>query len=96
MSKKKPGKKRQLQGKTGASLPPPAVDRRALERGISDISRLMNEQEFESIDEANAFLQNLLGSGGLPPRDTTRTPLQQAQDIMYDAWDAPSRSHASS
>jgi tetratricopeptide (TPR) repeat protein len=51
----------------------------------------MNEQEFDSADEANAFLQNLLNSGE-PLPSTARTPLQQAQDIMYDAWDTPSRS----
>src|SRR5690349_14161105 len=91
MTKKKPARKRQPQNKTGLGLPPPVVDRRALERGISDITRLLNEQKFESIDEANAFIQNLLGSGGLPPKSAAQTPVEQAQDIMYNAWDASSR-----
>lgn len=68
--------------------PRPLRDRRAAERTISDLHRLLEEQEFKSIDEANAFLRNLLEDGGRIPERPAETPLQQAQDIMYDAWDA--------
>lgn len=84
MSKNKSRKKR---SQSADDNPVPEIDRRALERGISDISRHLQEHEFGSIDEMNSFLQDLLKSPGPPPRNTARTPVEQAQDIMYDAWD---------
>src|SRR5205807_9021952 len=38
--------------------------------------------------EANAFLQGMLSGGSPPPRRTAETPLDRAQDVMYDAWEA--------
>lgn len=61
-------------------------DRRALEKSMIDISRILNEQEFENIDEANAFIQNMLASGE-PLSSQPRTSLEEAQDLMYQAWD---------
>lgn len=94
MSKKKP-KKYPMQRRKKASAPkskpqqdtntPP--DRRALEKSLTDIGRILNEHEFESIDEANAFIQNMLASGK-PLASQPRTPLEEAQDLMYQAWDA--------
>ncbi len=60
-------------------------DRRAMERMMSDIGRLLSEQEFGSIEEANAYLQTLKGS--IPRRQPT-SPVEQAQDLMYSAWEA--------
>lgn len=69
---------------TPKSIPP---DRRALEKTIADLSRILNEHEFESIDEINAFTQSLLESG--QPIDMPGdSPLEQAQDLMYKAFDA--------
>jgi tetratricopeptide (TPR) repeat protein len=62
------------------------VDRRALERFHADIGRLMEEQEFESIDEANAFLSQFIGGKEIPKTNRELTPLEQAQDKMYEAW----------
>jgi tetratricopeptide (TPR) repeat protein len=66
----------------------PLRDRRALERSLADVGRLLQEREFASIDEANAYLQELLADGGRIPRQRPTSPLEQAQDVMYDAWDA--------
>jgi tetratricopeptide (TPR) repeat protein len=66
----------------------PMPSRRAMERSMADIGAILSQQEFASIDEANAFLQNLLSTGGVPHR-AAQTPLDQAQDLMYDAWEAP-------
>lgn len=54
---------------------------------MSDLGRLLSERQFASADEANAFLRGLLGSGQ-PIPSSPRTSLEQAQDIMYEAWDA--------
>jgi tetratricopeptide (TPR) repeat protein len=66
------------------------VDPRSLERLHSDILRLMDEQEFETIDEANAFLSQFIGGKGkdIPKPNRELTPLEQAQDKMYEAWGA--------
>lgn len=59
-----------------------------MERYTEHITRLLRQQEFSSLDEANAFLA---GPGGevafLPPR----TPMEEAQDLVYDAWEAPTK-----
>jgi len=85
MGKRKPRKQRErAEPKPDMDLSS-AVDHRALEKAIWDISKLLEEHEFSSIDEANAFLQEILASGEIPspPR---LTPLEQAQDLMYEAW----------
>jgi tetratricopeptide (TPR) repeat protein len=64
------------------------VDRRALESFHSNIGRLMEEQEFESIDEANAFLSQFIGVKDIPKPSRELTPLERAQDKMYEAWGA--------
>ena len=79
--KKKQGKKTK-----SASVSPP-VDRRALEKSIADVTRRLQDQEFGSIDEANAFIEGMLSSED-PFEASSRTPLRKAQDLIYDAWDS--------
>lgn len=87
MTKKKPTKRPRKSSKPKSNISPNVVDRRALEKTTSDLVRLLSQHRFASAKEANAFLQQLLGSGG-PIPSSPRTPLDQAQDIMYEAWDA--------
>lgn len=68
----------------------PLPDRRGMDRMMADLRRLLEEQQFASIDEANAFLQQLNASGQPIPAAKPRTPLEEAQGIMYDAWEARS------
>ncbi|MBO0863420.1 MAG: hypothetical protein J2P21_33980, partial [Chloracidobacterium sp.] len=63
-------------------------DPRALESLQTNIKRLIEEQEFESIDEANAFLSQFIGKKDIPKPNRELTPLEQAQDKLYEAWDA--------
>jgi tetratricopeptide (TPR) repeat protein len=63
-------------------------DRRAMEKMHADLGRLMNEQEFESINDANAFLTQFIGTKEIPRPNRELTPVEQAQDKMYEAWDA--------
>lgn len=67
----------------------PLAARFAAERTILDVRSLLNEREFGSIDEINAALQGMMAQGALPRRSPT-TPLEQAQDLMYEAWEARS------
>lgn len=62
-----------------------------MERLLNDISRLLQEQHFETIEEANAYLEQLLASGEPLPAPQAKTPLDKAQAVMYDAWEAGSR-----
>ncbi|MDO8689964.1 MAG: hypothetical protein Q7R39_08135 [Dehalococcoidia bacterium] len=62
--------------------------RRAMERTMIDLEALLAEQDFKSIDEAKAFLEGIRGKGLMPHREPS-TPVDIAQDLMYEAWDAP-------
>jgi tetratricopeptide (TPR) repeat protein len=70
------------------------VDRRALESLHTNIERLMEEQDFESIDEANAFLSQFIGVKDIPKPNRELAPLEQAQDKMYEAWGAEGATRA--
>src|SRR5215210_1502327 len=65
------------------------LDPRAMERMTARIGRILDEQEFESIDEANAFLNQYLSEGGASLEDAPApsTPLERAQELIYDAFD---------
>jgi len=64
--------------------------RLAIEKEMAIIKKLAEEREFESEGELEKYLKNLLSSGELPewaPSD----PLEEAQDIMYQAWEMQSK-----
>jgi len=69
---------------------PPIPDRRAMERTLANITRLLSEQEFDSPEEMEAFLNRVFQSGRIPTIPP-RTPLERAQELMYDAWEASGR-----
>jgi tetratricopeptide (TPR) repeat protein len=48
-------------------------------------------QSFETIEEANEFISQFVGTKNLPLRERELTPLEQAQDKMYEAWEARTR-----
>jgi len=69
--------------------PPAALPRvRPTERLMGEVHRLMRERKFASLDEANAFLQQAFASGQ-PERHEPASPLDRAQELMYDAWEEP-------
>jgi tetratricopeptide (TPR) repeat protein len=75
-------------GKPGPDLPP-IPDMRSNEWIFDDIRKALEGKDFESMEDANAFLQAKLASGDFSQKKKTGTaPLEKAQDIMYDAWDA--------
>lgn len=70
----------------GSDLPFELPDRRAMEGVMARMTRRAGSQEFESIEELNAFLQaaTLRGDQPVPPRN----PVEHAQDVMYEAFEA--------
>jgi len=88
--KKKPGGKQQAgTGRGGGSTQPALGDRRALEKTMADLRRLLAEQDFADIAEANRFIAGVMATtGGQIPTGQARTPVEEAQDVMYEAWDA--------
>jgi tetratricopeptide (TPR) repeat protein len=71
--------------------PQPVADRRALEKVSSDITRLLAEQSFETMEEANEFISQFVGTKDIPLPERELTPPEQAQDQMYEAWGARGR-----
>ena len=92
-SKKRSQKKRRDESQQeDVPLVLPFGDPRAMERVSHDLGRLLAEREFGSIEEANAFLENMLREGGgrLPEAPAPTTPLEQAQDLIYEAFETES------
>jgi hypothetical protein len=59
---------------------------------MANLHRLLSEQHFDSPEQMQAFLQQMLSqSGGRVPERAPRSALDEAQDVMYDAWDARGR-----
>jgi tetratricopeptide (TPR) repeat protein len=95
--KKKAAKKRRSVKRAGskAEAPPPMHDRRSMEKMMLQMSRLLEEQEFETVEEANEYLQQFIGTKDLlQPSDIPLTPLDQAQEKIYEAWDARGKRRA--
>jgi tetratricopeptide (TPR) repeat protein len=74
------------------AAPAPTMDRRSMERVGAEIERLFRDRQFESIEEANAALQSELAGTKIDDfRSTASTPLEKAQELVYQAYDARGR-----
>jgi tetratricopeptide (TPR) repeat protein len=67
------------------------ADARNMEELLAHISNVLGEQQSETVEEANAFLDEFFVSGEAPPIPEPDTPLGKAQAIIYDAWEADTR-----
>ena len=65
-------------------------DRRAMEKTQLDIQRILDGHDFSSTDEMQAFLNANLTGKPVPVQHPV-TPLEQAQDICYEAFEARGR-----
>ncbi|MBI4002980.1 MAG: hypothetical protein HY348_14515 [Nitrospira defluvii] len=75
-----------------ASMPaaPALQSRIGSESMMADLSRLLREQKFESLDDAQAFMNRMLEEGGgRLPASQPQSLAEQAQDLVYQAWEAP-------
>jgi len=77
---------------SGSQLP----SRWATEKAMREIHRVMQSREFQSIEEANAFLSTLAGRGlkEALKRAPALSPQQQAQELAYRSMEAPTRRRA--
>ncbi|MDP2796481.1 MAG: hypothetical protein Q8N94_03095 [Methanoregula sp.] len=73
-----------MKKKPTSSTEPPAFNRRAAEQSLNDVVAFMANHQFSSIEEANAFIKDQLAHGGIP-RAQANTPLEKAQQLMYEA-----------
>ncbi|MDX2139597.1 MAG: tetratricopeptide repeat protein [Chloroflexota bacterium] len=83
MAKKKSSKGSKL-AKSGGGRPG--------DKMMADLQRLLSQQNFSSAEEVNKFMQELMASsGGFIPEMSPRSSVEQAQDVMYKAWESPNR-----
>jgi tetratricopeptide (TPR) repeat protein len=75
---------------------PPIPSRTVMEKMMREIHRVMEGQEFESIEEANAFLATLTGPGleQALEKAPEPSPQEEAQELAYRAMEAKSRKRA--
>jgi len=67
-------------------------DRRAMEQAFTQIDRYFAEHPAASLDEMNAVMsRQFTGNLDEMPQVAPRTPLEQAQDLCYQAFDCPGR-----
>jgi len=77
----------------GESRPTDGVhDRRSMERATAEISRALAQMSFEDLDDVNKTLRDRFAGISLDDLPSTATtPLDQAQDLIYEAMDARGR-----
>jgi hypothetical protein len=81
-------KPRGAKGKGSAAASPEVVfDRRLMEQHLAAVGRLLADKEFDSIEEANAYLQQAMAGGDLLAPGPT-TPLEEAQELIYEAMES--------
>jgi len=87
MNDQRPKRRRQsADGKPKAELGPPTFDFRVMEQAMAALQKRIAAGELPASGEFNIY--DLLPSGGdLAP--AAQTPLEQAQQLIYDAWESP-------
>jgi tetratricopeptide (TPR) repeat protein len=64
--------------------------RRLMERDLRSLQKMVEEQNFETEEEADAFLQQVTRKGQIPEW-IPETPLEKAQELIYQAWETTDR-----
>lgn len=65
--------------------------RMEMEQQMAQLGKLLGEREFDSIEEVNEFLEKMLAeTGGVIPSTEPETPLEEAQALVYQAWQSES------
>jgi len=74
----------------------PLSSRLVTEKVMRDVHRVMQGREFQSIEEANAFLARLAGPGlkEALKKVPSLSPQQEAQELAYRAMEAPTHTRA--
>ncbi|MDI6872364.1 MAG: SEC-C metal-binding domain-containing protein [Bacillota bacterium] len=64
-------------------------DQRLTEKGLAKVRRATENREFASEEELNAFVSDYV-ERGMPEEGDPLTPLEQAQELVYEAWETDS------
>jgi tetratricopeptide (TPR) repeat protein len=84
---KRSGRQPKLERAAPSAMP----SRLSMDKTMADLSKLLASQQFESIDQANAFLQQMLSNNdGRIPELAPETPLEQAQALIAQAHEETS------
>jgi tetratricopeptide (TPR) repeat protein len=79
-------------GDSSPSRAPSRHDRRANERLQAEIGRFLEGKDFATLDEANAAVQERFSGRTIDDIErTASTPLERAQDLVYEAFEAVGR-----
>ncbi|MDP2916697.1 MAG: tetratricopeptide repeat protein [Dehalococcoidia bacterium] len=70
----------------GTALQPPPFDRRVMERDLLALKQTIEEKEFGSVEEMNRYIKETNKTGRIP-QWTPKTPLEQAQSLIFEALD---------
>jgi len=65
--------------------------KRSTEKIMDEIGRLLKGREFSSLEELNAFLNQKIMAEGIDTLSIERTPEEQAQNLIYEAWEKPDK-----
>jgi len=65
-------------------------DKRSMEKMSLDLSRLFQEQNFESEEQVKDYMDNLMKDKKIP-ETPSKSAVSFAQDIIYNAWETESR-----
>ncbi|CAH1195197.1 hypothetical protein PAECIP111893_00636 [Paenibacillus plantiphilus] len=63
------------------------LSRIGMEQEMQRIQALLNEQNFDSLEEANAFIQQNMNTKPAIPKSLSKS--EQATELLYAAWDHP-------
>ena len=85
---KSPKRTTNPKAKSADSGKPPILNpRMLLEKQMSNLGKLMEEKQFTSMEEAQAFLDSILKQGEMIPDVAPETPLERAQELIYQAYE---------
>ena len=79
--------KKKKTGSRRSAPPPPMMDRRLMDRTMLQMQKLLSDQDFESLEEANAFVDKVLAEGKLSDIFPV-TPQEEALELMFQAFDS--------
>jgi tetratricopeptide (TPR) repeat protein len=77
----------------GAAAASPLAGRGAMERAMAEVGRRLADREFGSIEDLNAYLERAMSDPVREP-PPPRSPLERAQDLVYQAWEASGKRRA--
>lgn len=60
------------------------------EQMLAELARILGREEFANLDEAKAYLEQVLTSGITVEETPPSTPLEEAQELIYEAWETES------